>query len=107
MAEKPRSSIGSNYDSVEYTATKHSTFMTSLEGWINEILSRNGHESEADGATIKLILERYFRGFQANIVYYQEMAKYADGKSCDTAISKHYKLMAEIYQSMLSADRRI
>jgi hypothetical protein len=106
MTEKLRSSIGSNNDSVEYMATKHSTFMTSLEDWINEILSRNGHKSEADGATIKLILERYLRGFQANIEYYQGMTKYADGKS-DTAISKHYKLMAKIYQSMLSADRRI
>ena len=107
MAEKPRSSIGSNSDSIEYTAAKHSTFMTSLEDWINEILSRNEHRSEAEGRTIKLIVESYLRGFQANIEYYQEMAKYADGKRRDTAVSKHYKRMAKIYQSMLSTDRRI
>ena len=106
MAEELSSSISSKNDSAEYTALKHSTFMTNLEDWINEILSRNGHQREAEGGTIKLILESYLRGFKANIEYYQEMAKYADGKS-ETAMSNHYKLMAEIYQSMLSADRRI
>jgi hypothetical protein len=92
--------FGADKGSAEYGFSKQSMFKINLEDWIIENVTRDCHRNDNHKATINAILESYTRGIQANVEFYQEMAKQAD-EDKEPNVYSYHKLMAEIYRSLI------
>ena len=77
--------------------TRYSLFLVNLERWIDEIISRDG---VADKELIKTVKDNFERAMQANITYYRYMEKNKK-ENGEQNMAERYRLMAEIYQSLL------
>jgi hypothetical protein len=74
---------------------KHSVFLNNLEGWIDEVISRDGL---AEHELVRQLKNGYERSIRANIYYHVEMIEHAKG---DMAI--RHRIMAKVYQELLPA----
>ena len=85
-------------DSIGNSAMRNSLFLNNLEHWIDEIISQDGL---ADKELIKAIKERYQRSMQANIDHHRFMTTSSNGIGDQKRADRH-KLMAEVYQALLT-----
>jgi hypothetical protein len=74
---------------------KYCIFLNNLEGWIDEVISRNGL---AEHELVKLSKNGYERSIQVNIDYHTHMIERANGDIAD-----RHRIMAKVYQELLPA----
>jgi hypothetical protein len=82
-----------NDDEMLGSCMKNSLFLNNLEGWIDEVISRNGL---ADEALVKQLKSSFQRSIQANVEYHLAMGKDAKGTKAD-----RHRIMAKVYQELL------
>jgi low affinity Fe/Cu permease len=74
---------------------KHCIFLNNVEGWIDEVISRNGL---AEHELVRLLKNGYERSIQANIDYYTDIIERANGD-----IGGRHRIMAKVYRELLPA----
>lgn len=80
------------------TDMKNSVFLNNLEGWIDELISKDGL---ADKELVKMIKQKFECAMQANINYHTFMMDNA--RADDHGNGERHKLMVAIYQELLPA----
>ena len=78
-------------------AEKHAIFLNNLEKWVEATIAQNGLDDEE---IIRRVKDSYRRSLQANIDYYDSMAK-AMIDSGETNTEKRYTRMAKVYRALI------
>ena len=81
-----------------------SPFLRDLDNWISATVTRDAVHGVSNG-TAASILEKYECAVRANLEYFVYMKKCSD-KVGQTSKSSYYRLMAEIYQSLLPVPQK-
>jgi hypothetical protein len=89
-------------DATAKAANRSAVFLNNLEGWLDEIVSRDGL---ADKELIKMIREKFECSLQANIDHHRFMMNCAS-ENGDQVKGNRHKLMAEIYQELLPSKKQ-
>jgi len=84
-------------ESMGRRAAKISALLTSLEAYLNEVVTSN-HDMKHE-QIIRNVRDNFRRSVQANIDYHGEMSRLDE---TDTASSSYHKLMADVYKSLLA-----
>ena len=92
------SAASSNPESLEMIrAEKYATFLNNLEKWVEATIMQNGIDDEE---VIRRVKDSYRRSLQANIDYYDLMAK-AMTDSGEKSTEKRYVRMAKVYRALI------
>ena len=95
MSEPARSS---NLDLLENVrAEKYATFLNNLEKWVEATIMQNHIDDEE---VIRRVKDSYRRSLQANIDYYDLMAK-AMADSGEQSAEKRYIRMGKVYRALI------
>lgn len=78
-------------------AEKYATFLNNLEKWVETTIVQN---SISDEEVIRRVKDSYRRSLEANIEYYDAMAK-ATEESGEKSAEKRYIRMAKVYRALL------
>lgn len=78
-------------------AEKYATFLNNLEKWVEAIIMQNSIDDEE---VIRRVKDSYRRSLQANIDYYDLMAK-AMMDSGEKSAGKRYVRMAKVYRALI------
>lgn len=80
-----------------YRAEKYATFLNNLEKWVEATVAQNSIDDEE---VIRRVKDSYRRSLQANIDYYDMMAK-AMMDSGENNAEKRYIRMAKVYRALI------
>lgn len=95
LSEPARSS---NPEPIEIIrAEKYATFLNNLEKWVEATIVQNSIDDEE---VIQRVKDSYRRSLQANIDYYDLMAK-AMADSGEKNAEKRYARMAKVYRALI------